>query len=357
MNLLLSLSMTALVGCAATGPGGDDMTGDDDGTGGTRPTMDTAVATLAGWSEPGYLDGDRQKNLFNNPTNAIYGPDGKLYVADFDNGKIRVIDMDGKASTLIAKDGFKRPFGLAFVDSTLYVGTDRDPMGVGGPEDLMSGTIWKVDISARTATPVATRIGRPRGLCALSDKKLGVVDYAHHVVQIFDPASGTLSPLAGTWNSKGFADGVGSSAQFATPYACAQRSDGKLVVTDFDNHRIRLVGLDGTVTTLAGSGSAGFADGSGASAKLNHPQGLAKSGDSIFLTDIDNYRVRKISGESVSTVAGDGNPGYKDSDDKATAQFYGLEGVAAKPDGSMIFVADGTRGEDVPYNRIRLIKN
>jgi DNA-binding beta-propeller fold protein YncE len=335
---------------------GDDMTGDD-GTGGTRPTMDTAVATLAGWSEPGYLDGDRQKNLFNNPTNAVVGPDGKLYVADFDNGKIRVIDMDGKASTVIAKDGFKRPFGLAFVGDALYVGTDRDPQGVGGPEDLMSGTIWKVDTSARTATPVATRIGRPRGLCGLSDGKLGVVDYAHHVVQILDPASGTLSPVAGAWNSKGYADGAGSSAMFATPYACAQRSDGKLVVTDFDNHRIRLVGLDGSVSTLAGSGTAGFADGSGASAKLNHPQGLAKAGDSIYLTDIDNYRVRKISGDSISTVAGDGNPGYKDGDDKAAAQFYGLEGIAVKSDGSAIFVADGTRGEDVPYNRIRRIKN
>ncbi|HUS28843.1 MAG TPA: hypothetical protein VMZ53_10040 [Kofleriaceae bacterium] len=350
---------TALVGCAGNGMTGDDMTGDDDGSGGSRPTMDTAVATLAGWAQPGYLDGDRQKNLFNNPTNAVYGPDGKLYVADFDNGKIRVVDMDGKSSTLIAKEGFQRPFGLAFIGSTLYVGTDRDPQGVGGLSDLMSGTIWKVDVTARTATPVATRIGRPRGLCALSDGTLGVTDYAHHVVQVFDPGSGSISPIAGSWDAKGFADGNGASAQFATPYACAQTSDGKLLVTDFDNHRVRLVGLDGSVSTIAGSGSAGFADGSGASAKFNHPQGLVKTSGGFYITDIDNYRVRKISNDlsSISTLAGDGTPGYKDSDDKATAQFYGLEGLTAKADGSLIFVADGTRGEDVPYNRIRLIKN
>jgi hypothetical protein len=79
----------------------------------------------------------------------------------------------------------------------------------------------------------------------------------------------------------------------------------------------------------------------------------------MFITDIDNYRVRKISADfaNVSTVAGDGMPGYKDVDDKAAAEFYGLEGLAVKPDGSAIFVADGTRGEDVLYNRIRVIKN
>ena len=336
---------------------GDDMTGDDDGSGGgSRPAMDTAVATLAGWANPGYQDGDRQKNLFNNPTNLIYGPDDKLYIADFDNGKVRQLDLKGNATTVIAKTGFARPFGLAFVGSTLYVGTDRDPQGAGGLDDLMSGTIWKVDTSAKTATPLATRIGRPRGLCALSDGRVGVTDYAHHVIQIMD-ASGAITPLAGSWDSKGAADGTGASAQFSTPYACAQRSDGKIVVTDFDNHKIRLVGLDGTVTTLAGS-SAGFGDGAGASAKLNHPQGLAKtsSGD-VYLTDIDNYKVRKISGDSISTVAGNGTPGYKDGDDKAAAQFYGLEGLTVKPDGSAIYVADGTRGEDVPYNRIRVIKN
>lgn len=341
--------------------GGDDGIGGDGGGGsGTRPPMTNGVSTLAGWSMPGYLDGNRQVNLFNNPTNVVYGPDNKLYVADFDNGKVRVIDMEGNATTLVAKQGFARPFGLAFVGDTLYVSTDRDPQGQGGLTDLMSGTVWKVDVSARTATPIATRIGRPRGLAALSDGRLAVADYEHHVIQLLDPASGTLTPLAGVWDTKGFADGAGASAQFSTPYAVAQRSDGKLVVTDFDNNRIRLVGLDGSVTTAAGSATAGFADGAMSGAMFNHPQGLVKAANGdLYMTDLDNYRVRKISADlsSITTVAGDGTPGYKDDDNKAAAQFYGLEGLTVKPDGSAIFVADGTRGEDVPYNRVRVIKN
>lgn len=347
----LVLIVAVLAGCAGTG---------DDAPKGDRPPLTNGVSTLAGWSDPGYVDGDRQTNLFNNPTNLVYGPDGKLYVADFDNGKIRVLDMEGNAATIISKPDFARPFGLVFVGKTLYVGTDRDPQGNGGEADLMAGTIWKVDTAAKTATAIAPRIGRPRGLAALSDGRIAIADYAHHVIEILDPASGTITPLAGSWDAKGFADGVGAEAQFAVPYALVQRADGKLLVTDWENNRIRLVGLDGKVTTVAGDGSAAFADGAMSNARFSHPQGLAMttSGD-FYITDQDNYRVRKISSDlsSVTTIAGDGTPGYLDSDDKLAAQLHGLEGLTVKPDGSLIFVADGTRGTNVPYNRVRMIKN
>lgn len=359
-NLVLSLALATIAGCIDNGTGGDDGGGGSGGGSGSRPGMTDGVSTLAGYSNPGYQDGDRQVNLFNNPVNIAFGPDGKLYVADFDNSKLRVIDMDGNASTLIAKQTFSRPFGLVFIGNTLYASTDRDGQGQHDPigsTDQMTGTVWRIDTAARTATVVAERIGRPRSLAALSDGRIAIADYAHHVIQILDPATGALSPLAGTWNVKGGVDGVGAGASFNEPYGLAQRPDGKLVVADFGNHKLRLVALDGTVTTLAGS-TAGFADGSGAGAKLNQPQGLAKtaSGD-IYITDIGNYRVRKLVGDALSTVAGDGTPGYKDDNNKAISQFYGLEGLAVKPDGSRIFVADGTRGEDVPYNRIRMIKN
>ena len=179
MNLLLSLSLAGLVGVAGCTGGGmsdDDMPGDDDGSGGggDRGPMTNGVSTLAGWNEPGYKDGNRQVNLFNNPVN-VAAHDGKLYVADFDNGKIRAVDMDGNTSTIIAKDKFSRPFGMAFVGNTLYVSTDRDPAGQGGPDDLMSGTIWKIDLNAKTAIAVAPPRGRPRGQTARYDGRLAVV--------------------------------------------------------------------------------------------------------------------------------------------------------------------------------------
>ena len=362
-KLVLSLGLATLVGCAADG-GGDDTTDGDGGVdpGGERPGItERGVSTLAGWSNPGYLDGNRQVNLFNNPVNVAYGPDGKLYVADFDNSKLRVVDMNGNAGTIVSKTGFSRPFGLAFVGDALYVGTDRDCNGQHDPVESnmqMKGAIWKVDINAKSATCLTDNIGRPRGLAALKDGRLAVADYAHHDIRIFDPNTRTIQPLAGTRDAKGFADGLGAAAMFDTPYMIAQRPDGKLLVAEYGNHRIRLVGLDGNVATLGGS-TAGFADGGMAGAKFNHPQGIAvaQNGD-VFLTDIDNYRVRKISadGSTISTIAGSGSPGVKDSEDAAQAQFYGLEGIGVSPDGKMVFVADGNRGESMPYNRIRIIK-
>jgi hypothetical protein len=363
-NLVRSLGLATLGllgGCGVTGNGGgdDDDVGPGDPGGSRPPVSERGVSTLAGWTNAGFMDGDRQKNLFNNPVNVQFGPDGKIYVADFDNSKLRVVDLNGNASTVIAKQGFARPFGLAFVGDTLYVSTDRDPQGNGGASDLMAGSVWKVDIAAKTATPVAPRIGRPRALCALSDGRLAIGDYEHHVVEILDPASGNVTPLAGQWDVAGFADGAGAQAQFSAPYACAQRSDGKIVFTDYGNHRIRLVGLDGSVSSLAGNGTAGFADGAMAGAKFNHPQGLSKaSNGDIYITDQDNYRVRKIASDfsSITTIAGNGQPGSKDSEDALAASVYGLEGLSVKGDGSIIVVADGTRGEAVEHNSIRIIK-
>ena len=344
--------------CSSNGPGTGDQPdgGDRDGDAGVRPPFTSGVSTLAGDSAAGYLDGSREVNLFHNPVNLAYGPDGKVYVADFDNDKLRAVDATGTTTTVIDQPGFVRPFGLAFApDGTLWVSTDNDPSG---GHTLMSGTIWKIDVAAHTAMPVAVAIGRPRSLAVLADGRLAAADDLHDVIELVDPHTGTATILAGAWDAPGTADAIGAFARFASPYGLVQRSDGKLVVCDFGNHRLRVVALDGTVTTLAGS-VAGFVDGAMTGAKFDHPQGLAiaANGD-LFLTDIDNFRVRRIpaGGTAIETIAGDGTPGYVDADDRLGAELYGLEGIAVKPDGSMVYAADGTRGEDVAFNRIRQIQ-
>jgi DNA-binding beta-propeller fold protein YncE len=151
-------------------------------------------------------------------------------------------------------------------------------------------------------------------------------------------------------------DGAAAAARFSTPYGVVEL-DGKLIVSDYDNHRLREISLDGSVRTIAGAGTAGFADGAMGAAQFNRPQGLAiaNNGD-VFVSDTENFRVRRIRGDSVETIAGSGEPGYVDSDDRLASQLYGLEGVGVREDGGMVFVADGGRGENVPYNRIRSIK-
>lgn len=354
--LLAALSGYGCTGGGGGGDGGDGGDGDggDDGGGDDAPPFTNGVSTLSGHAMAGYVDGARGKARFSNPVNVAFGPDGMLYVADFDNGKIRIVDPeDGQTATTIAAMGFQRPFAMTFApDGTLYVSTDHDP---NGSHSLMSGTIWRVDVESKAATPIALRIGRPRGLAWINGQ-LAVSDYAHHVIQLVDPASGAVTPLVGAWDAAGMIDAVGGAARFSTPYGLAV-SEGRLVVADFDNHRVRLVGLDGQVSTYAGIGAAGFGDGSLASAKFNKPQGVAvaANGD-IYITDLQNFRVRRLRGSAVETIAGSGTGGYLDSDDKLAGQFFGLEGLSVEPDGSTVFVADGGRGENVPYNRIRTIK-
>ena len=344
MKANLAFLLIALVGCAAEpgGPGGDD----DD-----APPFTNGVSTLAGAGEAGYVDGSRGISRFANPVNVAYGPDGMLYVADFDNNKVRVVDPDdGSTTTLVDQGGFKRPFAMAFDDGTLYVSTDNDSAG---GHTLMSGSIWRVNTGTGAAEIVAEGIGRPRGLAVLPDGRIAFSDYMHHVVQILNPSTGQVTPLAGTWDVKGMADGA--IAKFSTPYGMALH-DGKLVVADYDNNRVRVVALDGTVATYAGAGTAGFADGTMSAALFNKPQGVVATSAGVFVTDLGNYRVRKLSGDSVATVAGNGEGGFLDSDDRLASQLFGLEGIGARSDGTMLFVADGGRGENVPYNRVRSIK-
>ena len=346
---LCVLLAASLVGCAtqSSNTSGDDM----------PPPFTEGVSTLTGAAEAGATDGPRGTARLNNPVNVAYGPDGKLYVADFDNDLIRVVDVEtGDTATVIKQANFKRPFGLAFNKAgVLYASTDNDATGLG--HNLMSGTIWRINPGAKTAEMVVEKIGRPRGLAVLADGRIAIGDYVHHVVEVLDPGNLQLTVLAGGWDSKGMVDAMGADARFSTPYHLVQRADGKLVVADYDNHRLRIVGLDGAVSTFTGSG-AGFADGSMADARFNHPQGMAiaANGD-IFVTDLGNYRIRKIVGSAVETVAGDGMGGYEDNDDKLSAEIYGLEGISLKPDGSRLYLADGGRGELVPYNRVRVIKN
>ncbi len=346
-NKLPLLLLVGLVGCATDPNSGDDV----------APPWTEGVSTLTGASQAGYVDGARGKARLDNPVNVAYGPDGKLYVADFDNDKIRVVDVEtGATSTLINQANFKRPFGLAFgKDGVLYASTDNDATGDG--HSLMSGTVWRINPGSKVAELVVQKIGRPRGMAVMTDGRIAIGDYMHHAVEILDPRNAQVTVLAGTWDAKGMLDATGADARFSTPYHLVQRADGKLVVADYDNHRLRIVGLDGVVTTFTGGG-AGFADGAMADARFNHPQGMAiaANGD-IYVTDLGNYRVRKIVGANVETVAGTGQAGYADDDDKLSSDLYGLEGISLKPDGSRLYLADGGRGEAVPYNRVRVVKN
>jgi hypothetical protein len=150
-----------------------------------------------------------------------------------------------------------------------------------------------------------------------------------------------MEVLAGS-GSRGFADGAGAAAQFNGLEGVAVDGEGSIIIADTNNHRVRKLSPDGTVSTLAGSGRKGFADGAGAAAQFNYPSGVAVDGvGSIIIADSGNNRVRKICPDgTVSTLAGSGSAGFADGAG-AAAQFYSPVGVAVDGEGSFIIADNG----------------
>lgn len=346
---LALLMFTGLVGASCVGNDGGPGDGGGDDTG---PEWTDGVSTLSGHADAGFIDGPRGDARFANPVGVLV-VDKKLYVADFDNGKVREINLDTYVTTtVVSQQDFSRPFAFAHCGGTLFVATDRKPDE--RVQTNTSGTIWRIDLGAKRATPVAVGIGRPRGLACINSQ-IAFADYQNHVVGLVNPSSGAVTTLAGRRGVSGMQDGSGEGALFFAPYGIVARGS-ELIVADYDNHRLRRVGLDGAVATIAGVGTAGFADGAMNAAKFNRPQAMTiDSAGTIYITDTDNFRIRRITGTSVETIAG-GSAGFQDHDDRLQSKFFGLEGISVSADGSWAYVADGNRGEAAPYNRVRAIK-
>ena len=157
-------------------------------------------------------------------------------------------------------------------------------------------------------------------------------------VRKIDP-TGTLSALAGT-GEPGFADGPSVVAQFAYPAGVAVDQNGNIYVADTGNHRIRKIDPAGIVSTLAGSGQTGFADGVGNVAQFHFPLGIASDDcGNVFVADRSNRRIRKIDPNGVvSTVAGSGVSGCVDGVGTA-AQFQSPAGIMVDRAGKL-YVSD-----------------
>jgi sugar lactone lactonase YvrE len=330
-------------GCGA--PAGGSAVGDK-----VSYVAGVTVTTLSGGAMAGDTDGPLAGSTFSNPVSVVVEPSGSLIIADFDNDALRRIDLTtGRVTTLTQQSDFQRPYGMAYgSDGVLYVDTDYDPDGV---KNVESGTIWRIDTTGGTATVVAADIGRPRGVAGSHDQRLILGDYQNARVRQLVPG-GAVSDLVSDTCAQG-----ATERAFAVPYGIAVLPDGRPVVADQDAHRLAVIDGNGGVTVYAGGGGDGTVDGAAADARFSQPKALTvDAAGNIYVSDANAHRIRRVAPDgTVTTVAGNGQPGAADGTG-AQASFYGQEGIAVAKDGHTLYVADGTNGDEgTPYNRIRKI--
>ena len=164
-----------------------------------------------------------------------------------------------------------------------------------------------------------------------------------HSVKKITP-NGTVSTIAGS-QEYGFVDNaLGAEARFSLPAGVANDGSGNLFIADYESHRIRKIISLGLVSTSAGSGVSGFINGSLLEATFNHPLSLAFDGSgNLYVGDYANFSVRKISPQGlVSTYAGNGQFGDLDGQG-IEAQFNGVLGMTFDAIGNLYLVDAGNR--------------
>ncbi|HWD87636.1 MAG TPA: NHL repeat-containing protein [Mucilaginibacter sp.] len=268
-------------------------------------SADGTVSTLAGNGKQGSVDGKASSASFFSPAGIAAGPDGSVfYVADTQNSLVRKISREGVVTTVAG----------ALTSSTKN-----------HPESL-------------------ARLDNPWGIVVGKDGTVYFTDWERNLIRKIGP-DGEVSIIAGDTDS-GAKDGKGRSASFFLPQGIAIDDKGTLYITDTYNNIIRKMDTSGMVTTLAGKPAPkgkrniGHNDGKGPAASFNHPCGIAVDKKGIvYVADVGNNKIRKITPDgTVTTLAGSGSPGAQNGSlDKAS--FYRPYGVAVDKNGDL-YIAD-----------------
>lgn len=199
---------------------------------------------------------------------------------------------------------------------------------------------------------VSAQLRNPYGLAVDAAGNLYVASFYDNVVR--EVSGGVITTIAGT-GTAGFSgdNGPATSARLNSPLGIAVDASGNLYIADSGNSRIRQVSA-GVITTVAGSGTAGFGgdNGPAVSALLSSPHSVTvDAAGNFYIADSGNNRIRKVSGGVIGTVAGNGAQGFTGDNGSATsAQLNVPCGVALDPAGDLLIA-------DYYNNRIRKVSN
>ncbi|ABG60028.1 T9SS type A sorting domain-containing protein [Cytophaga hutchinsonii] len=252
------------------------------------------VSTIAGNGTSGLIDATGSAARFNLPAAVVLDAAQNIYIADNGNHCIRKITPAGVVITFAG-----------------------------------SGTAGSND-----GTGTAAQFNNPYGMAIDASGNLYVADSGNNLIRKIT-SSGVVTTIAGN-TTPGYVDGTGTAARFYLPVNITLDVSGNFFITDNRNHRIRKMTSAGVVSTVAGSGSAGYMNGTGVTAQFNRPYGIVVDAFSnLYVTDTNNGVIRKITSSGVvSTYAGTGTPGFADGP-AANAQFQWPTGLTINASGDL----------------------
>jgi len=277
------------------------------------------ITTFAGTGSPGYSGdgGPASAAQLYYPWGVACDPSNNLYISDEGNARIRKVNTSGIISTICGtgSPGFSGDGGPATAAQVYEPwAITCDPSGNIFFYDWYNYRVRKISTSgtittvAGTGSPGDAGDGGPAtsatlsyiyGLAADGSGNIYLADYNYHRVRVVNLSSGTISAFTGTAGSTTFGGdgGPASAATWCEPIGVSLDGGGNLYISDICNARVRKVNAAGIVSTVAGTGTAGFyGDGGPATAaRLTDPFGLATDpAGNLYIADYVNYRVRKI---------------------------------------------------------------
>jgi streptogramin lyase len=265
------------------------------------------VTTLAGAGQSGSANGTGTAASFFGPWGIAVDNEGNAYVADNGNNMIRKISPTGVVTTLAGSGtrgsangtgtvaSFYAPIGVA-VDAAgnVYVADNGNQMiREINPSGVVTTLAGSGTIGSLNGTGTAASFRGPTGVAVDATGNVYVGDWGNNVIRKISP-SGVVTTLAGS-GTIGSLNGTGTAASFFEPFGVAVDAAGNVYVADQINNLIRKINPSGVVSTLAGSGAIGSANGVGPVASFNHPTGIAvDASGNVYVADAGNNLIRKI---------------------------------------------------------------
>ncbi len=297
------------------------------------------------------------------PIGIAVDPSGVMYIAD-GNNKIRKVDLSGVISTFAGTGvaGYGGDNGLATAAQLNgAAGLAFDSNGDLYIADYQNYRIRKITMSTGIITTVAgngtmgfagdgfaatlANLTSPTGVCFDASDNMFIADQGNARVRRVDHLTGIITTVAGNGNSTHSGDGgQGTAAGCGNVYDVKCDLSGNIIFSEVFNHYIRKVDMaTGIISTICGSGTATFyGDGGPANlASTSTPEGLTvDGGGNIFIAELNNDRIRKIDAVTgfISTVAGNGNYAY--SGDNGPATSAGMWPDACATSGTDLYIVD-----------------